>query len=131
MFKDILKGNPDLKMEKNLFVRDLTTKIVSNRYDEQQLILKPGYLTKILILENGIFLNVDNKNKIINCKDCFTMMREKNKGAKPGKEQFKHWENYFKGRLVETKHTGQKMKIDGISFDKNPKNTTLNYDGKF
>jgi len=131
MFKDILKGNPDLKMEKNLFVKDLTTKLVSNRYNEQQLILKPGYSTKVVILENVIFLNVDNKNKIINSKDCFTIMKEKNKGAKPTtKEQFKYWENYFKGRLVETKHTNQKMKIDGISFDKNPKNTTLNYDGK-
>lgn len=131
MFKNILSGNPDLKMEKNLFVRDMTTKIVNNRYDEQQLVLKPGYSTKVLILENGIFLNVDNKNKIINCKDCYTLMKEKNKGARPNtKEQFKYWENYLNGRLVETKHNQRKMKVDGISFDKNPKNTNINYDGK-
>lgn len=130
MFKDILKGNPDLKMEKNLFIKDLDQRIIDNRYDDHSLVLKPGYSTKVVILENGIFLNVDNKNKIINCKDCFTLIKDKTKGGKTIKDNTKSLENYFKGRLVETKHTHQKMKIDSISFDKNPKNTTLNYEGK-
>lgn len=130
IFKDILKGNPDLKMEKNLFIRDLEVNPINNRFDNKQLVLKPGYSTKILILENGIFLNVDNKCKIINSKDCFEMMKERTKG-KLNANSMKSLENYFKGRLIELKHTGQKMKIEGISFDKTIKNTNLNYGGNF
>lgn len=131
IFKDILKGNPNFKMEKNLFIKDLDQRKIANRYGDDQLILKPGYSTKILILENGIYLNVDIKNKIVHSKNCFTLIKEKLRGHKPNKDNIKMIDNYFKGRLVEVKHTDQKMKIDGVCFDKNPKNTTLNLDGKF
>ncbi len=34
----------------------------------------------------------------------------------------------FKDKMVETKHTNQRFKIDSISFDKTPKNTSFLYE---
>jgi len=130
IYKDILKANPDVKMSKNMCGKKCTEKIVYTH--KNKVLVIPAFSTKIMLLEAGIFLNVDNKNKILNGESCLSLIRESMQIlSRPTGIEVKAIINDFKDKMVETKHTNQRFKIDSISFDKTPKNTSLNYDGKF
>lgn len=130
IYKDILKANPEVKMSKNMCGKKMTEKIVyTNR---NKVLIIPAFTTKIMLLEAGIFFNADNKNKILNGEDCFQLMKNQAKNfARLTKQDICSINENFRDKIVETKHTNQRFKIDSISFDRNPKNTSLNYDGNF
>jgi len=130
IYKDILKANPDVKITKNMCGKKFTEKIIST--NKNKVLIIPTFSTKIMLLEAGIFLNVDNKNKILNGEDCLKLIHDKLKNkARATPNEIKILNEAFKERIVETKHTNQKFKIDSICFDRTPKNTNLTYDGIF
>ena len=49
----------------------------------------------------------------------------------PSKEELRRINEIFRDKIVEIKHTSQRFKIDSINFDRNPKNTSLNYESNF
>jgi len=129
IYKDILKANPDVRMIKNMCGKKCTEKIVTSR--DNKVLIIPAFSTKIMLLEAGIFLNVDNKNKILNGEDCLKLIKEKMKNlAKPTANETKQINDLFREKIIETKHTNQRFKIDSVSFDRTPKNTNLTVDGK-
>jgi hypothetical protein len=129
IYKDILKANPDVRMIKNMCGKKCTEKIVTSR--DNKVLVIPAFSTKIMLLEAGIFLNVDNKNKILNGEDCLKLIKEKMKNpAKPSANEIKQINDLFREKIIETKHTNQRFKIDSVSFDRTPKNTNLTVDGK-
>lgn len=127
IYKDILKANPDVKMIKNMCGKKCTEKIVTSK--DNKVLVIPAFSTKIMLLEAGIFLNVDNKNKILNGEDCLKLIKQKIRGTKPNANETRLVNDLFRDRIVETKHTNQRFKIDSVSFDRSPKNTNLNVDG--
>lgn len=128
IYKDVLKANPDVKMIKNMCGKKCTEKVVTSR--DNKVLVIPSFSTKIMLLEAGIFLNVDNKNKILNGDDCLKLIKQKMKNpAKPTASEMRIINEAFIERIIETKHTNQRFKIDSISFDRTPKNTNLNVDG--
>ncbi len=129
IYKDILKANPDVKMIKNMCGKKCTEKVVTSR--DNKVLVIPAFSTKIMLLEAGIFLNVDNKNKILNADDCLKLIKMKIKiPTKPSPTEIRLLNDAFRDKIVEMKHTNQRMKIDSISFDRTPKNSNLNIDGK-
>ena len=131
IIKDILSHNPSLKFIKNLYGKKNEEKKVTATQDYNTIKVMPGFVTKVMFLEEGIFLNVDIKNKIVSSYDCLYLINTfiANKG-KPTKEEMKAINSFFSGRTVETIHTGQRFKIDLVNFERRAKNYDVKYDNK-
>lgn len=130
LIKDILKANKFLKFFKNLYGKKIDEKTINSKNNSVSLF--PGFTTKVLSLPEGLFLNVDIKNKILSADNCLTIMSKFcPRGVNvTNTESYKKLNNYFKDRCIETTHTNQKMKIESISRDRTPKNTALNLQGE-
>lgn len=131
IIKDILSHNPSLKFIKNLYGKKNEEKTVNATQDYNTIKVMPGFITKVMFLEDGIFLNVDIKNKIVSSYDCLYLINTfiNNKG-KPTKEEMKSINSFFSGRTVETIHTGQRFKIELVNFERRAKNYEVQYDNK-
>lgn len=130
--KDILRHNPSLKFVKNLYGKKYDEKPVSARNEYNAISIMPGFSTKIMFLEDGIYLNVDIKNKILSSTHCLDLINSfiQNK-AKIQKKECDEINKFFKGRSVETIHTNQRFKIEMVCFDKKANNTSINFESKF
>ena len=127
--KDILRHNPSLKFVKNLYGKKYSEKAVKANDFYNSISVMPGFCTKIMFLEEGIYLNVDIKNKILSSSHCLDLISSyvTNPKSVTREEQTKI-NNFFKGRTVETIHTNQRFKIEMVNFDKRANNTTINFE---
>ena len=85
-----------------------------------------GYATAVTITENGLFLRVNDKNKLITGKTAYSKMLEIGKrfGNMRSEDSQREIMEYFKGRtVIATYGNYRAYKIGEISFDKNVKNT--------
>ena len=94
-----------------------------------------GYATAVTITENGLFLRVNDKNKLITGKTAFSKMQEiaHKFGNMRGEDCQREIIEYFKGRtVIATYGTYRAYRIGDISFDKTINNTEfdLEKDGK-
>ena len=130
IFKEILRSNPNLEFYRNLFVKTNEKKTVSSNRNEVNFF--PGYSTSLIYTTQGPFLNISIKNKILSTASCLEILLSKklSKVAKFTKEDEEEIREFFIGRSIKTNYNKRNYIIDEISFDKTPKSTSFNKDGK-
>ena len=126
IIRDILHSNPRLDFYKGLFViSDDKQKIET---DNVSITFYPGFTTSFMETENGNYLNVTLKNKIIQNESIYDYINQfKYKNNKKAQNEIKE---DLKGNSFKVSYARRNYRIDDILFDKNPKNTTINYEGK-
>ena len=85
-----------------------------------------GFATAVTITENGLFLRVNDKNKLITGKTAYDKIIEigKNFGNMRGEDCQREINEYFKGKtVIATYGSYRAYRIGEISFDKNITNT--------
>ena len=126
IIKDILLSNPKLEDYNGFFVlKDQKKEFYSN---EISIKLYPGFTTSLVETDSGNYLNVTLKNKVIlneTIYDYLTKFEYKNKTDK--KNEIK--ENLI-GRSFKVCFAKRNYQIDDILFDRTPKNSNINYEGK-
>ena len=128
MIKDVIRANPAIKFVKNLYGKKYDEHSVKSKNNSVSIF--PGFTTKIMYLENGIFLNVDIKNKILSSTSCFEMIKSIAKThTKMSKKEMDILNLTFKDRIIETIHTNQRYKIESVCYDKKPSDTTETFEG--
>ena len=126
IIKDILKANPKLEFHKDIFVN--TTKKKKIETERVSITFYPGFVTSFMETDKGNFLNVTIKNKIIQNETIYDFLGQfKNLS---NKNQQKNVKDELLGRSFKVTYAKKNRKIDEIDFDRNPKNTTINYNGK-
>ena len=96
-----------------------------------------GYSTAVCITENGLFLRINDKNKMVTGKTAYDKMIEFGKkygGNIFNEECQREINDYFKGKTVVAQYGKYRAyRIGKVLHDKNVTNTTINYmdaDGK-
>ena len=126
IIRDILRSNPKLEFYKDIFV--LANKKKKIETERVSISFYPGFTTSFMETEKGNFLNVTLKNKIIQNETVLDYINQfKNLKDPQTQEDIK--EN-LKFRSFKVSYAKRNYKIDDICFDKNPKNTNFNYEGK-
>jgi aubergine-like protein len=127
--KDILRHNPSLKFVKNLYGKKYSEKSVKANDTYNSISIMPGFCTKIMFLQDGIFLNVDIKNKILSSSHCLDLIKTFIANPKNiTKEEINGVNRFLRGRTVETIHTNQRFKVEMVNFEKRANNTTINFE---
>lgn len=128
--KEILTHNPSLKYVMNLFGNKEEEQILGGYEDYNSINIIPGYSTRVMILESGIFLNVDLKTKILSNYNCLQLLQtfpaDVNRITSTEKQTINDW---FFNKTIETIHSNQRFKIQEVSFDRNPSNTSIKKEG--
>ena len=127
LIKDILHSNPKLEFYKDLFVfkdkKEIETEKVSVNFH-------PGFSTSFMETDKGNYLIVTLKNKIIQSDSILDYLEEKNY-RKKNKGELNEIKDDLIGRSFKVSYGNEnKYRIDDILFDRNPKQQTLNYNGK-
>ena len=123
LIRDILHANPNLEFFKGLFVSKSEISIQSEKF---QVNFYPGYTTSFMETDGGNYLNVTLKNKILS-QDTILQFLEKNKYK--NKNNHEKLKEKLVGTSFKVKYSKRNYRIDDISFDRNPKNTSfLNFE---
>ena len=85
----------------------------------------PGFTTRFVETEKGIYINVSLKNKIESTNNILEYLQAMAYRNKKNRNEIK---NKLEGRWFYFEK--KKFKIDDILFDKNPKNQNIHVDGK-
>jgi len=119
MIKEILRHNPSLKYVMKLFGnKDKEELLEANDYYNDIKIM-PGFVTKVMVLENGFYLNVDIKTKIMSKLNCLQLIESFcNNPKKITREEKKKINNWFQDKIIETSHSNQRFRVDLIDFEK-------------
>lgn len=129
IMKDILRHNPSLKFVKNLYGKKYAEKGVKAHDFYNSISVMPGFCTKIMFLEEGIFLNVDIKNKILSNSHCLDLINSYISNPKNvTREEIHKINSFFKGRTVETIHTNQRFKVEMVNFERRANNYSINFE---
>ena len=119
LIRDILHANPNLEFFKGLFVSKSEISIQSEKF---QVNFYPGYTTSFMETDGGNYLNVTLKNKILS-QDTILQFLEKNKYK--NKNNHEKLKEKLVGTSFKVKYSKRNYRIDDISFDRNPKNTSF------
>jgi hypothetical protein len=85
-----------------------------------------------MFLEDGIYLNVDIKNKILSSTHCLDLINSfVDNPSKVTRKEVEDINKFFKGRTIETIHTNQRFKVELVNFDKRANNYTVNFESNF
>ena len=126
IIKDILHSNPNLEFYKGLFV--LTNKKKTIETERVKINFYPGFTTSFMETENGNYLNVTLKNKIIQGETILDYLKQyKYENNKKVQEEIKE---ELINRSFKVSYAKRNYIINDILFDRNPKNTSFNSDGK-
>lgn len=128
IIKEILKLNPNIEFYKNLFVKKNEKKVITGSGFKVDFF--PGYTTSIVNTELGLYLNVQIKNKILSTASCLELIDQKTDKKANKAVNFAYIKEYFLGRALRTIYSKRNYRVDDIAFDKNPSNTTFNWNGK-
>ena len=130
IIKEILLHNPYLKYIMNLYGdKGQEKKLQASAYYNEIRIM-PGFSTRVMILESGIYLNVDIKTKILSSLNCLQLIETFiNSPPKVTNEEKRDINNFFAGRTIETLHTSQRFKVEMVNFDKSPKDYEIKVNG--
>ena len=96
--------------------------------DYNTITIMPGFLTNVMILKSGIYLNVDIKTKILSQYNCLQLINSflNNPNGKVTREEIEEVNNWFKDKTIETINTNQRFKVERVNFDKRANSTTIN-----
>ena len=126
IIKDILLSNPKLDFYKDVFFIKCHKKTIETK--NASISFYPGFATSFVETDSGNYLNVALKNKIIpneTIHDYLNQYKYNN-----NKEIQNEIKRDLKSRSFKVSYAKRNYKIDDIIFDKSPKNTTINYEGK-
>ena len=126
IIRDILRANPKLEFYKGLFVLSNEKKKIET--DRVSITFYPGFVTSFMETDKGNYLNVTLKNKIIQNETVFDYINQfKNINNKDTQNDIRE---ELKGRSFKVSYAKRNYRIDDIIFDRNPQNTTFNFEGK-
>ena len=125
LVKDILHANPNLEFYKGLFV--LTTEKQIIETDKVSINFYPGFTTSFMETDNGNFLNVTLKNKIIQTDSVLDVLKTL---KYTNKSNYNNIKEKLIGRSFKVSYTKKNYVISDIIFDRNPKTQEFMYDGK-
>ena len=126
MVKEILRHNPSLKYVVKLFGNTDKEELLeaNDYYNDIKLI--PGFITKVMVLENGFYLNVDIKTKIISKLNCLQLIESfYDNPKKVTREEKNKINDWFHDKVIETSHTNQRFKVEQIEFEKKANITNI------
>jgi len=128
IIREILHSNPKLEFFKDVFVLTTDEKIIQQ--DDISVAFYPGFTTSFMETDNGNFLNVTLKNKIIQNDSILDYLNYYYEGYKKNKSLQKEINEDLKGRPFKVTYAKRNYHIDEINFDLSPKTHSINYSGK-
>ena len=126
IIKEILRHNPSLIKDANSYFDKSHEKELQAQEEYNDINVVNGYDTKVMILDSGIYLNVDKKTKIsskLNCLELIkTFIGDFNMPTKNEIDQINDW---FENKTVETFFQNhRRLYVSQVNFDRTPLNTT-------
>ena len=134
LFRSIIMKNPNVIKFHDRTIFEINPNNIANIENNQY--LYSGYLTSANITESGLYMLINNINKLITGKTALTKMIEIQKKMREenytDKEIYEEIKTYFKyHRTVLTTYGSLRTyKISDVDFDKNPTNTNILYKDK-
>ena len=125
VIRDILHANPKLEFYKGVFV--LSNKKQKIETERVSITFYPGFTTSFMETDNGNFLNVTLKNKIIQNETILEYIKQFKDLKDPNVQEDIKDDLHKKSFKV---CYAKNYRIDDIIFDRNPKTQTFNYEGK-
>ena len=124
--KEILRHNPSLIKDANTYFDKSHEKELQAEEEYNDINVVNGYDTKVMILDSGIYLNVDKKTKISSKYNCLQLIETFiNNFNSPTKDEIKQINEWFENKTVETFFQNhRKLYVSQVNFDHNPTNTT-------
>ena len=124
LIKDILHSNPNLEFYKGFFVWKNEKKTINTQ--NAQIFFYPGITTSFMETDNGNYLNVTLKNKIIQKDTILDYLNEHKYYDKNNQEDIA---KKLIGRSFKVSYSKRNYIIYDILFNRNPTNQTFNYEG--
>lgn len=123
MVREILKHNQNLKYVLNLFGNKSKEIELRANCDYNDITVIPGYMTKVMILESGIYLNVDSKTKITSAMNVLELIKTYNSDLKNFKKnEIEETKKFLLDKTVEAIHSNTRFKIVDVNFEKRARN---------
>ena len=128
LIRDILHSNPKLEFFKGLFVfKDKSNVKTIESKKNGSITFYPGYSTSFMETEGGNYINVSLKNKISSTDNILKYLKDSKYKNKDNQKKIR---KYLIKKKFNVSYSKRNYLIDDISFDKNPKSQTINYDNK-
>ena len=124
--KEILRHNPSLIRDANSYFDKSNEKELQAKEEYNDINIVNGYETKVMILDSGIYLNVDKKTKISSKFNCLQLIETFiNDFNSPTKDEIRQINDWFKDKTVETFFQNhRRLYVSEVNFDHTPTNTT-------
>ena len=126
IIKEILRHNPSLIKDANSYFDKSHEKELQAHEDYNDINVVNGYDTKVMILDSGIYLNVDKKTKISSKFNCLQLIQTfiSNYNT-PTKDEIRQINDWFENKTVETFFQNhRKLYVSQVNFEHTPLNTT-------
>ena len=131
IINDILSVNPNIKFNRDLIINENENVVKYIPSDTKEFRFYPGYLKNILIFDNICYLNVNLKNRLVSSKSILDMINEfKNNNGVISNQNKKFLQKSLEGKPFKGNFSKKNYKIFQLNFDRDPKNTQFNYDGR-
>ena len=124
--KEILRHNPSLIKDGNSYFDKSHEKELQAEEEYNDINVVNGYDTKVMILDSGIYLNVDKKTKISSKFNCLQLIQTfTNNFNSPTKDEIRQINDWFENKTVETFFQNhRRLYVSQVNFDRTPTNTT-------
>ena len=124
--KEILRHNPSLIKDANSYFDKSHEKELQAQEEYNDINIVNGYDTKVMILDSGIYLNVDKKTKISSKLSCLQLIQTFiHDLKKPTKDEIKAVNDWFENKTIETFFQNhRRLYVTNVNFERNPGNTT-------
>jgi aubergine-like protein len=124
--KEILRHNPSLIKDANSYFDKSHEKELQAQEEYNDINIVNGYDTKVMILDSGIYLNVDKKTKISSKFNCLQLIETFiSKFNSPTKDEIRQINEWFENKTVETFFQNhRRFYVSQVDFDRTPINTT-------
>ena len=123
--KEILRHNPSLIKDANSYFDKSHEKELQAQEEYNDINIVNGYDTKVMILDSGIYLNVDKKTKISSKLNCLQLIQTFIQDMKkPTKDEIKVVNDWFENKTIETfSQNHRRLYVTQVNFDRTPLNT--------
>ena len=126
IIKEILRHNPSLIKDANSYFDKSREKELRAQEEYNDINVVNGYDTKVMILDSGIYLNVDKKTKISSKLNCLQLIQTFiNDFNMPSKEEIRQINDWFENKTIETFFQNhRRLYVSQVNFDRTPLNTS-------
>lgn len=123
--REVVRANPNVEFYRDIFVKTKEKQILKSK-NSGDFDFFPGYTTGINFLQNGVYLNIGIKNKIIMKRTCLQVIRQLVDERKKTTEEVSE---AFSGRSVKTTYSKRNYIVDAVNFARKPSNSNFVYKG--